>query len=144
MSLVKYNRGVYNPIRFGNFFDKYLDDSFFGEGNTDVSFVPKVDIAETETAFELSIALPGLKKEDIKIDLKDSTLSISGERKLENKKEGKNYKSVETSYGKFSKSFYLPDDIAEDKITAKHENGVLELTIPKDKKKIETKTIKIN
>lgn len=143
MTLVKYKNGLHNPLSFGGLVDKYFDDTIFGYERKNPSFIPQVDIAETDEAFELSFALPGLKKEDIKIDLQKGTLTISGERQIDTKEEGKSYKSVETSFGTFSRSFHLPEDIAEDKITAKHENGVLEIVVPKDKKKVAVKSIKI-
>lgn len=103
--------------------------------------MPSVDVSETETLFEVSVVLPGLKKEDISVDLEKGKLTISGERKFENKDEGKNFHRVETQYGKFSRSFYLPDSIDESSISAKYDAGILSITINKSeeeaKKQIE-------
>jgi len=88
--------------------------------------------------------VPGVNKEDFKIDLHDSYLTISGERKISEEKKEKNFRSIETQYGSFSRSFSLPENVAADKINAKYNNGILELTIPKDEKKQLKQTIKVN
>ncbi|MEO9803456.1 MAG: Hsp20/alpha crystallin family protein [Reichenbachiella sp.] len=144
MSLIKYNPRNLRTFTTNNLFDDLFNDRFF---NSDVtvgkSFTPQVDISETEKAFELSFAIPGIKKEEIKIDLNEGHLAVSGERKFEEKKEEKNFHSVETRYGSFSRSFQLPDNINTDKVEAKYEDGLLNIVIPKDEKKIQKKTIAI-
>ena len=144
MSLIKYNPRNLRTFTTNNLFDDLFNDRFF---NSDVtvgkSFTPQVDISETEKAFELSFAIPGIKKEEIKIDLNEGHLVVSGERKFEEKKEEKNFHSVETRYGSFSRSFQLPDNINTDKVEAKYEDGLLNIVIPKDEKKIQKKTIAI-
>ena len=144
MSLIKYNPRTLRTFTTNNLFDDLFNDRFF---NNDVtvgkSFTPQVDISETEKAFELSFAIPGIKKNEIKIDLNEGQLVVSGERKFEEKKEEKNFHSVETRYGSFSRSFHLPDNINADKVEAKYEDGLLNIVIPKDEKKIQKKTIAI-
>lgn len=144
MSLIKYNPRTLRTFTTNNLFDDLFNDRFF---NNDVtvgkSFTPQVDISETEKAFELSFAIPGIKKNEIKIDLNEGQLVVSGERKFEEKKEEKNFHSVETRYGSFSRSFHLPDNINADKVEAKYEDGLLNIIIPKDEKKIQKKTIAI-
>lgn len=144
MSLIKYNPRTFRSFTTNNLFDDLFNDRFF---NSDVtagkSFTPQVDISETEKAFELSFAIPGIKKDEIKIDLNEGQLVVSGERKFEEKKEEKNFHSVETRYGSFSRSFQLPDNINADKVEAKYEDGLLNIVIPKDEKKIQKKTIAI-
>ncbi|SMD35071.1 HSP20 family protein [Reichenbachiella faecimaris] len=144
MSLIKYNPRTLRTFTTNNLFDDLFNDRFF---NNDVtvgkSFTPQVDISETDKAFELSFAVPGIKKDEIKIDLNEGQLIVSGERKFEEKKEEKNFHSVETRYGSFSRSFHLPDNIDADKVEAKYEDGLLNITIPKDEKKIQKKTIAI-
>ncbi|MBA4146254.1 MAG: heat-shock protein Hsp20, partial [Cytophaga sp.] len=105
---------------------------------------PKVDVIENADSFEIHFAAPGLSKEDFKIELNDNVLKVSGERKFSNEKKEKNYHSIETQYGSFSRSFNLPDNVDGAKINARYNNGILELTIPKDEKKVLKQTIKVD
>lgn len=137
MSLIKYNRP--NTDLLSRSFNDIIDE-FFNNAPAfrKDRFMPSVDISEDEKQFEVSVALPGMKKEDIKVDLENGRLSISGERKMENQENGKNYYRVESAFGSFSRSFFLPDSVDEDSIEAKYEDGLLNITIQKD----ETKTRK--
>lgn len=81
---------------------------------------------------KLQLAAPGLTKEDFNIELKDNLLTVSGERKFTNEKKEKNYHSIERQYGSFSRSFSLPENVDGEKINAKYNHGILELTFPKD------------
>lgn len=144
MSLIKYNPRTFRTFTTNNLFDDLFNDRFFNNDTTvGKSFTPQVDISETDKAFELSFAVPGIKKNEINIDLNEGQLIVSGERKFEEKKEEKNFHSVETRYGSFSRSFHLPDNIDANKVEAKYEDGLLNITIPKDEKKIQKKTIAI-
>ncbi len=142
MTLVRYNPNDYVPTSFSTLVDKFFNDSMARSGGS--TFVPKVDIIETEKAFELHVAAPGLSKEDFKIELNENVLTVSGERKLKDEKKEKNFYSIETNYGSFSRSFTLPDNVDSSKIAAKYNNGILELTIPKDEKKALKTTIQVN
>lgn len=144
MALVRYNSDLadFGPRSFSGLLDRFFNDSLSNFTKVD-RFTPQVDVAETEKAYEIQVAVPGMKKEDFNIDLKDKTITISGERKFENKKEEKNYHSVETQYGQFSRSFYLPEDVEEAKIEASYQDGLLNIHLPKDVKKNEAKVIKI-
>ncbi len=142
MSIIRYSPRDYVPTSFSNLIDKFFDDSIQRSGNG--YFVPKVDILETDSAFELHFEAPGMKKEDFNIEVNDNTLVISGERKFSAEKKEENYHSIESRYGSFSRSFTLPESINSDKINAKYVNGILELTIPKDEKKLLKTTIKVN
>lgn len=145
MSLIKYNPRTLRTFATNSLFDDLFNDRFFNNGDLTVgkSFTPQVDISETEKAFELSFAIPGIKKDEINIDLNEGQLIVSGERKFEERKEEKNFHSVETRYGSFSRSFHLPDNIDANKVEAKYEDGLLNIIIPKDEKKIQKKTIAI-
>ncbi len=142
MALIKYSRPNVD-LQSKNFSD--ILDEFFNESLNyrKDSFMPSVDISETENEFEVSVALPGMKKEDITVDLENGRLSISGERKFENEENGKNFHRVESSFGSFNRSFQLPDTINEDSIEAKYNNGVLNITIAKSEEKVK-KQIKIS
>lgn len=141
MGLIKYNTQDYRPTSFRNFVDRFFEDDF--SGGSAQSFTPKVDIAETEKEFEVQVHVPGLKKDDIKIDLNENQLVISGERKLKNEKSEKNFRSVESYYGSFSRSFHVPEIVNQDKIDANYSDGILYVTLPKDEKKVAKKTIAI-
>ncbi|MCX7988727.1 MAG: Hsp20/alpha crystallin family protein [Thermodesulfovibrio sp.] len=92
---------------------------------------PAVDIYEEGDDLVLKAELPGLNKEDIEVKVTDDFITISGEKKKEEKVEEKNYYRYERSYGSFSRTFRLPIDVQTDKAKAKFENGVLEVRIPK-------------
>jgi HSP20 family protein len=142
MSIIRYNANDFVPTSFSNLVDQFFNDSLTRSGGS--SFVPKVDIAENENSFELHVAAPGLSKEDFKIELNDGQLTVSGERKFTNEKKDKKFHSIETEYGSFVRSFSLPENADAEKINAKYNNGILELTIPKDEKKALKQTIKVN
>ncbi|MEJ2052311.1 MAG: Hsp20/alpha crystallin family protein [Calditrichaceae bacterium] len=133
MALVKWS-----PRRVGNLWntdvDRWFDDLF----NSDMrlsdnisSVYPMVNVEETENEYLISAELPGMEKKDINISLDNNVLSISGEKKQEEKSEGKNYHRVERSYGKFYRSFELPNTVDREKIDANYKNGVLNVSLPK-------------
>ncbi len=142
MSIIRYNANDFVPATFSNLIDKFFNESLAKSGGS--SFVPKVDVIENDTQYEIHVAVPGVNKDDFKIDLHDNYLTISGDRKVTEDKKEKNFRSIETQYGSFSRSFSLPENVAADKINAKYNNGILELTIPKDEKKQLKQTIKVN
>ncbi len=106
------------------------------------TWIPAVDIHETEDNYVVKADLPGMKKEDIQIDLKDSTLTIRGEKKFEEKVSKDNYIRTERAYGTFVRSFTLPNNVDAEKIKASYKDGVLELTLPK-KEEAKPKQIKV-
>jgi HSP20 family protein len=142
MSIIRYNADDFVPTSFSNLVDRFFNESLTRSGGS--TFVPKVDILEKDQAFELHVAVPGMNKEDFKIDLKDNYLTISGERKFTSEKKDKNFHSVETQYGAFSRSFSLPENVDATRINAKYNNGILELSIPKDEKKVIAQSIKVS
>lgn len=107
------------------------------------AFVPVVNTREGEAAFHIDVDLPGVKKEDIKVDINKDILTISGERKTKEEVKEEDYYKVETSFGKFSRSFTLPDNIDAEHIEARSDNGVLEVIIPKLDETKNKKTIEI-
>ena len=116
--------------------DYFLNHWGFDLNDNDTVWQPRVDISETETGYEVLVEVPGLSKNDINISVEDGNLTISGERKHEEKSEKKNYRRVERSYGRFERSFQLPDDVKSDEIKANYKNGVLKLEIPKTEKQL--------
>jgi HSP20 family protein len=146
MSLVRYNSALndFVPTSFNNLIDRFFNESLSRSGGSSYSFVPRVDVVETENAYEIHVSVPGVTKEDFKIDLNDSLLTISGERKFTKEKKENNFRSIETQYGTFSRSFSLPENVDAAKIDAKYVNGILEITVPKDEKKTLKASIKVN
>jgi len=132
MTLVKFangqkNHGV-NPF-FTDVFNSVLNDSFFSDKLA--TRVPAVNIAETENAFQIELAAPGLKKEDFKISLDKSVLSVSADKKVEDTEEGKKFSKREYSYNSFTRSFTLPETADTSNIEAEYLDGVLKLTVAK-------------
>ena len=147
MSLVRYNAALndYVPTSFNNLIDRFFNDTLTrGGGSSANGFVPKVDVIENEKDYEIHVAVPGVTKDDFKIDLNENYLTISGERKLSKEKKENNFYSLETQYGTFSRSFSLPENVDGTKISAKYENGILEIVVPKDEKKVLKASIKVN
>ncbi|MDX3958996.1 Hsp20/alpha crystallin family protein [Aliarcobacter skirrowii] len=107
------------------------------------AFVPVVNTREGEFAYHVDVDLPGVKKEDIKVDINKNILTISGERKTKDEIKQEDYYKVETYFGKFSRSFTLPENADIENIEAKSDNGVLEVVIPKLKDDITKKSIEI-
>jgi HSP20 family protein len=95
------------------------------------AWTPAVDVYEDENAFLIKIDLPEVTRDDVKVSLNDNTLSISGERRVENEEKKENYHRVERSYGQFYRSFTLPPNVDPMAIDAKFKDGVLRLTLPK-------------
>lgn len=106
-------------------------------------FTPTVNTREGEFAYHVDIDLPGVKKEDISVDIKENVLTISGERHLKEEVKEEDYYKVETNFGKFSRSFTLPENSDIENIEASSDNGVLEVVIPKLAEKNNVKSITI-
>jgi HSP20 family protein len=94
-------------------------------------FSPSVDVYETDHELIVKCDLPGVKKENINLDIAHNLLTISGEKTKEEKVEKANYYRYESSYGSFSRSFELPEGLDMEKAKAHFENGVLEIKVPK-------------
>jgi HSP20 family protein len=145
MSILRYNTlNEYTPTTFSNLIDRFFNESLVRTGGSQYSFIPKVDITENEKAYELHVVVPGMGKEDFKIDLNDNLLTVSGERKFTREKKENNFHAIESQYGTFSRSFSLPENVDASKISAAYVNGILEITVPKDEKKVLKTSIKVN
>lgn len=128
MSLVKRNNVV-----FPTFLDEVLNPDWFGGIENKKSFVPAVNILENDKGFSLALAVPGLKKEDFKIEIDKEVLAVSAEVKIEKEAENKTemYSRKEFSFSSFKRLFTLPKTVNSDDINATYEAGVLTLTLPK-------------
>lgn len=121
-----------------NAFDSFFNDHA-GKFERNVYFTPRTDVVENEKDFKVSIVLPGMKKDEIKIDVDGDNLTISGERKQTIENKDSKVHLVESFYGKFSRSFNLPENVDKQNIEAELVDGILNLTIPKVEVK-DTKT----
>ena len=92
---------------------------------------PPVDILESKDSYLIRAELPGLRKEDLKTEVNEGILTLSGERKFEEPADGVEYHRVERVTGKFSRSFYLPQTVKHDDIKATYRDGILEVRVPK-------------
>ena len=110
-------------------FNSFFDRESRGTGTR--SWVPPMDLVETEDQYVLTADLPGLSEEDVKIELEDRVLWISGERKIEHEIKGENYYRLERGAGSFSRTVSLPEGVDPQKVKARFENGVLEVRIDK-------------
>lgn len=95
---------------------------------------PLVDITEDDKEYVVKAEIPEMKKEDIKINVHDDVLTISGERKYEKEEKGKKYHRVERAYGSFMRSFTLPEEADGTKVSAEYKDGVLKVHLPKSEK----------
>ena len=122
--------------RFSRLFEDAFNDMLrpYGgdaEGVSSRSWIPAVDIRETEDSLKLLVDLPGMTKENVNITVENNVLSISGERKLENEERNDTFHRLERSYGAFTRSFTLAPTVAADRVDASFHDGVLEITLPK-------------
>ena len=115
-----------------NEFDSMLENFMEREsGLLNTDFMPSVNTREGESAYHVEVDLPGVNKENISVDIKDNVLTITGNRESKTETKDENYFKVESEYGKFERSFTLPENTDSENIHAESDNGVLEVTIPK-------------
>ena len=134
------------PSTFNDFFkpwNEWFDkpSNFWGKELT----VPAVNVSENTKDFKVSVAAPGMKKDDFKIDVEGDMLTISAETKQEKEEKDEKYTRKEYNYSSFSRSFTLPETVNKEKIEATYENGVLQLVLPKteETKKLTAKHIAV-
>ena len=129
----------WTPFRdMEGFFDRYynaLGRSPFAGNDAELrkkmQWRPSVDISETKTQYLIKAELPEVEKEDVTVAVENGVLTISGERHYEKEEDTETKHRIESMYGRFSRSFTLPSDADEAKISAKSKNGVLKVRIPK-------------
>ena len=131
MALVKWE-----PIReIEDLFDRYTSrlglPSLSRDAFSTTEWSPKVDITETDKEFTIKAELPEVKKEDVKVNIENGELCISGERKQEKEENGKKFHRIERFYGSFMRSFTLPGNVDEANIKAEFKDGMLNLSLPK-------------
>lgn len=112
-------------------FNSAFDAPAPGNGRALRRWLPAMDLVETDDHFVLRADLPGLTEDDVKIEVEDKVLTVSGERKAEQETTKEGYHRVERAFGAFSRSLTLPEGVDADAVTASFERGVLEISIPK-------------
>jgi HSP20 family protein len=120
-------RRGFRPFYMSNLFD----DDFFPALQSRTSSMPAVNIKEDEKNYSLELAVPGMDKKDLKIDINEEVLTISSETKNEREENKDGYKRKEFSYSSFCRSFYIPENVNREKIEANYKDGVLTVSLPK-------------
>ncbi len=124
-------------------FDSFFDARAYAGRSSDRGWDPDVDIVEDKDKVLVTVDLPGIEKDDIKVSVEENILTIKGERKAEKEEKDKNYHRVERVYGSFCRSFSLPSKVDGQKIKASYKNGVLSIDLPKAEE-LKPKEIPIN
>lgn len=130
-------KGLFDPFRDFFDFDNFLP-TWGGRGG---SSMPAVNVSEDDKSYTVDVVAPGFKKEDFHVDVDNDMITISAETHTEPTEEtsnNKHYTRREYSYSSFTRSFRLPDNAKDDKISARYENGVLKLDIPKSEEQSRT------
>ena len=123
---------IWNPIHeMDELFHNRLASVLGGEVVQSVAWSPVVDIEETELNYLIRAELPGLSKEKVKVTVEDGVLTLSGERDLERKVEGKTFHHIERSHGTFTRSFTLPENAEAESVSANYKDGLLEIRVAK-------------
>lgn len=135
MTLVRFNNPETDIAgkRFSDIMDDFFNDFVSSRRE---SFVPRIDVSETDNEFIIDVLLPGMNKEDISVNIENGMLNISGERTVKNEDDGRKFHRIETEYGSFSRSLQLPDNVNEESIDATYKDGVLNITIDKSEDKV--------
>jgi HSP20 family protein len=129
----------FRPFYMPNFFD----DDFLNVHSRSTSSLPAVNVREDDKNFILDVAIPGIDKKDLKIDLNEDVLTISSENKSESEESKDGYKRKEFSYSAFSRSFYIPENVNREKIEANYKDGILSVALPKQEEEKNKVTRKI-
>ncbi len=132
--------GISNEL--DNFFNGFFDDIPVERKLNQVeAFSPKLNVKDTKKEIQISAEIPGVDEKDIKIELEDDRVIISGEKKTEKKEEGDNWVHTEQSFGSFTRTIPLTTKIDDENVKAKFKNGVLNITLPKSKEEKEKKKL---
>ena len=121
-------RRSYKPFLWSNLFE----DDFFPVLSQRNTSMPAVNIREDEKRYTLDLAIPGIDKKDLKIEINEDVITVSSELREEKEEKNDDFKRKEFSYQSFCRSFYLPENVNKDKIEANYKDGVLSVILPKD------------
>ncbi|MCH8318080.1 MAG: Hsp20/alpha crystallin family protein [Bacteroidetes bacterium] len=145
MNLIK--RNVRPLSVFSNVFDGFFRDDFLTDFAPMISppmVSPSVNISEAKDHYKIQVAAPGQSKDIFKINVEDDLLTLSAEIKQENTTDDENYTRKEFGFASFKRTFSLPKTVDASKVTAKYEDGILNIVIPKSEQAKEVKEIKIS
>jgi HSP20 family protein len=125
-------------------FNRFLEGENGGESTQISTWSPRLNLSESESSYEVSVDLPGLKPEEVNVELRHGDLWIAGERTGESEEQGRTWHRVERFYGQFRRVVRLGDDVDPENVEAEYHDGVLHITVPKTEvarsKKIEIKS----
>jgi HSP20 family protein len=139
MSLIRFK----NQGRMPLWSDFFGNDEFFGKDLSSGSF-PATNVEDSEKSFIIKLAIPGVEKKDINVELDGNVLVISSNKETSSEEEDKNYTLKEYNYSSFKRSFTLPENVVGENINANYENGELVVTLPKSVVEVaKTKSIKV-
>jgi HSP20 family protein len=133
-------RKSFRPFYLSNLFD----DDFFPALQNRTSSMPAVNIKEDDKKYTLELAIPGMNKNDLKIDISEDVLTISSESKNETEENRDGYKRKEFSYSSFCRSFYIPENVNRETIEANYKDGILTVGLPKQEEEKSKITRQIN
>jgi HSP20 family protein len=125
--LPTFTRKSFRPFYMSNLFD----NEFFPVLQNRSSSMPAVNIKEDDKKYSLELAIPGIDKNDLKLDINEDVLTISSESKNETEENKNGYKRKEFSYSSFCRSFYIPENVNRDTIEANYKDGILTIGLPK-------------
>ncbi|RZS96836.1 Hsp20/alpha crystallin family protein [Cecembia calidifontis] len=142
MSTLAKKNGGFWPKMIQDFFgaDPFAWDEKFWSPEKAIE-VPSANVIENDKEFKLELSAPGFDKKDFKVEVSDGILNISAEKEHKTEEKKENYRKKEFSYSSIRRSFSLPDNVLDDKIDAKYDNGILNVIIPKNEK-VENKSKK--
>lgn len=135
------------PSRFSDLFNPldtwYNNGKALSNGEWPTASIPAVNITEDKKAYHMSLAAPGLKKEDFQVELDGNLLTVSSEKEESKEEKDEKYSRKEYNYSSFTRSFTLPDEVIKDSIDVSYENGILNIVLPKTEKAQESTAKKL-
>jgi HSP20 family protein len=135
MNIIRYSRPQHDLFgrRFSDIMDEFFNDAITTRST---SFIPSMDVSETDKEVKVEVTLPGLQKSDIHLELENSHLTVSGERKMERENDDRRYHLTEIVYGTFRRSIQLPDHVDQESIKVEFNDGILHITMKKEDAKV--------
>ena len=133
-TLTPWTRRLPRMFDFDGEFPRWMSEAFGQESGMvgrEFDFLPEANVTETDKAIEVAIDLPGMKPEDVKVEILEGRLWISGEKKEEEEEKGKTYHRIERKYGQFRRVLPLPTKVEAERVEAQMNEGVLKIVLPK-------------